>query len=217
MYPATVSGRLCCNGFLFGGAAAGFARAGAAVVFLIENLPGPGSSRTIGGASSTANGMSSSEISPFFAFSRCLVTTVRRRRSLVRRSRWRAQPTVSRERSPANRTRRLRNTSPSETCVASGTASSTSVAATRTAPVVPIRPRNASARARPTMPPVSASSPYIRRRPSASEISIGSEKSRMATPAALDAGFGSGRPQKRRQPSTKTRPVTPQAARPKRA
>ena len=113
-----------------------------ACVFLIENLPGPGTSRTIGGASSGANGMSSSDTGSFFAFSRCLVTTVRRSRSLVRRSRCRTQPTVSRPSNPAKRTRSFRKTSPSETCVASGTASSTSVIARSTAPVVPIRPRN---------------------------------------------------------------------------
>ena len=53
-----------------------------------------------------------------------------------------AQPTVARERIPANRTRKARKTSPSDTCVANGIASRISVMARSTAPVVPIRLRN---------------------------------------------------------------------------
>ncbi len=156
-----MSGRLCCaSDFCFGAGAAGFALTWTtACVFLIENLPGPGTSRTIGGASSGANGMSSSDTGSFFAFSRWRVTTVRRSRSFVRLSRCRTQLTVSRPITPANRTRSFRKTSPSETWVASGTARTTSVIASSTAPVVPIRPRKTSASARPTIPPVSMSSP----------------------------------------------------------
>ena len=90
--------------------------------------------------------MSSSEISSLRAFSRCLVTTVRRRRSLVRRSRLRTHPTVRRDSSPANRTLRR------EEDVAEGhlgrerNRQQDEGHASRTAPVVPSRPRNASPR-----------------------------------------------------------------------
>ncbi len=109
------------SAFFFGAGTAALGRVlTAAWVFLIENLPGPGTSRTIGGASSGANGMSSSDTGSFRAFSRWRVTTVRRSRSFVRLSRCRTQPTVSRPISPAKRTRSFRKTSPSETWVASG-------------------------------------------------------------------------------------------------
>lgn len=148
------------SAFFFGAGTAAFGFAlTAACVFLIENFPGPGTSRTIGGASSGANGMSSSETGSFFAFSRWRVTTVRRNRSFVRLSRCRTQLTVSRPISPAKRTRSFRKTSPSETWVASGTARTTRVIASSTAPVVPMRARKTSASARPMIPPVSMSSP----------------------------------------------------------
>ena len=119
--------------FFLGGAAApdaagGSAAGGATVVFVIENRPGPGTSRRDREAPPRARkGPPRARSLPCFAFSRCLATTVRRRRSLVRRSRWRAQPTVSRPRRPASRTRKPEKTSPSETWVANGTPSRTSV------------------------------------------------------------------------------------------
>jgi hypothetical protein len=64
------------------------------------------------------------------------------------------------------------------------------------------------------IPPVSVSSPYSRRRPNESEISIGRENASSRIPAALDPGFGRLRPQKRRQPSTRKIPMTPHAASP---
>src|SRR5207245_10931596 len=93
--PSTGIGRRCGGGgaaFFFGGGGPPAGPDDATVFFVIENFPCPGSSRRKGGESSVAKGTSSSEIPSRFAFSRCLVTTVRRRRSLVRRARVRAHP-----------------------------------------------------------------------------------------------------------------------------
>ncbi len=157
---------------------------------------------------------------PSSTFSRCLVTTVRRRRSLVRRSRWRAQPTVSRRDEPGEADAQPEEHVPErDLCRQRHGEQHERRARTRTAPGRPdpargTRRRGPGRRCR----PVSVSSPYIA--PAAEherEQHRQREEQDGRCPAALDAGLGSGRPQNRRQPRTKTRAVTPQAARPKSA
>src|SRR5262249_5722293 len=67
------------------------------------------------------------------------------------------------------------------------------------------------------MPPASASSPNSNRRPKASERSVGIDRKRRASPAALLPGFSGGRGQKRRPPQNRRTTGTIHAAKPTRA
>ncbi len=109
---------------------------------------------------------------------------------------------------------RPRNTSASETWVASGTASSASAKKPRRAPVAPNRAFAASPSARPTTPPVSISAPKRKRRPNIRSSSAGTERKRRPKPAAFEPGFSSSRCQKRLQPQKTRAAGTPQAASP---